>query len=628
MHTDFPKLAISPPVIDSTKNSSSESADSNVLTNHECWLDGFLQQASSTPSRRAVTCGDKTLTYGELSALADRIASHLVEIGIGKGDFVGLGLNRSLNLPAALLGILKSGAAYVPIDPSYPAKRIQSMIASAGLNYIVTSKKLADHFSGLRTICIDDDSLLSAATTSFESEIGKDDLIYAIFTSGSTGQPKAASVYHRSFGNLLQWYTQELKIGSDDRSLIITSPSFDLTQKNFFAPIITGGSLVLDECQTYDITRISKLIRDHQVTLLNCTPSAFYPLLDADAKNGFSTFSSLRFVILGGEPISIPRIRSWLENSNCHAEIVNSYGPTECTDICAYHRIHSKNIDEYAFVPLGLEIPNVKIKIVDSTLELLPDGELGELCIVGAGLGAGYLNDPKRTEEVFTKSLYRTGDLARRMPSGLIEFRGRADHQVKINGFRIELGEIELTINQHPDVSESAVITEQDRLIAYIKGGTNPNELKKFLATRLPSYMVPNEIIKIDQFPLTPNGKMDRKALAETTQGSKESIDQNTSIEAKILAIWSDMLNRSITDPRANFFDLGGSSIHLAIMHVKLMEMAATEFPITTLFALPNARAIADFLSSKNKDSNSTIQARAQRSHTSFSQFRKFTTPR
>ena len=588
------------------------------------WIDKFEKQALFNPSRTAVISGAGSMTYGELRSRSNQIANHLNSRGIGRGDFIGLGLHRSLELPAALLGIMKSGAAYVPLDPGYPESRIEQMISSAGLKHVITISDLKDKFQNVGTICMDDDAVSSASSDELDHCHVPDDLIYAIFTSGSTGQPKAASVYHRGFENLLQWYSIELELGPSDRTLIISSPSFDLTQKNFFAPLVTGGTLILDDCQTYDISRISTLIRELGVTLINCTPSAFYPLVDAAATDDYRSLASLRFAVLGGEPISIKRLRPWLEHPNCRAEVVNSYGPTECADICAFHRLHRGNLDDHAFVPLGKEIPNVAVSIVDESLAELPVGEIGELCISGAGVGGGYLNDPERTAQAFTGSVYRTGDLAKRMPSGELEFRGRADHQVKVNGFRIELGEIEAALNRHPNVRESIVIAAKDRLVAHVHGTAEASVLRDHLAKTLPSYMIPGEIRLVETFPMTPNGKVDRLALAAKQETRAVELANDASMESRILALWSEILDQPVNDPTANFFDLGGNSIHLAVVHVRLMEMVGRKFAITELFALPSARAIAGFLSPKSPNVvMNGAQDRARQAQAGFSRFRR-----
>lgn len=578
----------------------------------------------AAPGQTAVISGSRSLTYDELDKRAHEIADLLRARRIGRGSFVGMGLPRSLDLPPALLGIIRSGATYVPLDPSYPTARLDQMIAAAGLETVVTHTELAGRFSKVRPICLEHASPLNSSTRPHKPASHHDDRIYAIFTSGSTGQPKAATVYHRGFENLLQWYAGELRLGPGDRTLVISSPSFDLTQKNFFAPLMTGGTLILDEGQTYDITRITRLIRDHRITLINCTPSAFYPLVDGAAAEGYTALSTLRFAVLGGEPISISRLRAWLEHPNCAAEVVNSYGPTECTDICTFHRLHRENLDDFPFAPLGLEIPNVQVSILDAALSPLPDGAIGELCISGAGVGGGYLNDPVRTDEVFTGSVYRTGDLAKRHPCGRLEFRGRADHQVKVNGFRIELGEIEIVMNHHPSVRESIVIASHDRLIGYIQGTVEMPTLRAHLASRLPAYMVPGEFVRVEQFPLTPNGKVDRLALEEGLQRTSPRLESGASMESRVLALWSEVLVRGIDDATANFFDLGGTSIHVAIIHVRLMQMTGRVFPITELFALPSARSIAEFLSpSVEITATDSAQDRARRAQAALSRFRR-----
>ena len=255
------------------------------------------------------------------------------------------------------------------------------------------------------------------------------------------------------------------------------------------------------------------------ITVINCTPSAFYPLVDAAAADGFRALASLRFAVLGGEPISVPRLREWLENPETRAEVVNSYGPTECTDICLFHRLHRGNLDDFPFVPLGREIPNVSVSIRDTNLANMSDGEIGELCISGAGVGGGYLNDPARTADRFIAAeaiIYRTGDLAKRLPCGTFEFRGRADHQVKVNGFRIELGEIEIALGQHAAVREAVVVTDGIRLVAHVQGTATRRNSASISARGFPAYMIPSEFLFIEAFPLTPNGKIDRNALTCT----------------------------------------------------------------------------------------------------------------
>ena len=583
--------------------------------------------AATTPSTVAISAGGQSLTYRELNARANHLATRLRSLGAGPGTFVGIGLDRSLELIVAMLAVMKSGAAYVPLDPAYPRERLAHMISSAGLRLILSRTALAAIFSppaGPPVIDVtesngrSDDGPPATATG--------DDALYAIFTSGSTGPPKAASVFRKGFANLLDWYQAELGLGPGDRTLVISSPSFDLTQKNFLAPLRTGGRLILDDGDIYDISRIIGLVRDHRITLLNCTPSAFYPLIDAAAAAGFEALSSLRHVVLGGEPVAIPRLRKWLDHPACRADILNTYGPTECTDICAFHRLNRANLDDFPFVPLGREIPNVKVTIRDEDLAEVPDGLLGELCISGAGLGGGYLGDPERSAKAFALAgaFYRTGDLAVRLPCGTLEFRGRVDHQVKVNGFRIELGEIENALGCHPGVIGAVVTAKDGRLIAHVQTTMDTAALKEHLAARLPHYMVPGEFNVIDRFPLTPNGKVDRLVLANGAAAPPSPAASESTSSGRILALWSEILERPVTDPTANFFDLGGTSIHLAIVHVRLRELTGRDLAITDLFARPSAHALAGFLSPPAATAAATTaQDRARLQQAGFARFRR-----
>lgn len=603
------------------------------LAQESLLLDGLLSRftarVQARPDEIAVIAGADTLTTGELDQRSTRLAKQLQELGALPGRYIGIGLDRSVDLIVALLAVVKSGAAYVPLDPAYPQARLDHMISSAGVETVISSESLAESFRSAGAATVLDVQSASTGDTPVEPVISlatPEHPLYAIFTSGSTGQPKAASVFRKGFANLLDWYGTELALGPDDGALVISSPSFDLTQKNFFAPLLTGGRLLLDDCRTYDISRISRLIREHHVSLVNCTPSAFYPLVDAAAAEGYAALATVRFAVLGGEPISIPRLRAWLEHPSCKAEIVNTYGPTECTDICAFHRMHRGNLDAFGFVPLGREIPNVTVTIRDEDLAVIPDGELGELCIAGAGMGGGYLNDEERTRKAFALAggIYRTGDLARRLPCGTLEFRGRADHQVKVNGFRIELGEIELALEQHDAVREAVVIAKDGRLIGHLKGGADVAALKGFLADRLPAYMIPGEFLFAESFPLTPNGKVDRLALAEANRPHESHTTHEDTLLGRILTLWSEILERPITDSEANFFDLGGTSIHLAVVHMRLREMTGRDLAITDLFARPSAKSLADFLSPQAATSAAqSAQDRARMQQAGLARFRR-----
>ena len=320
--------------------------------------------------------------------------------------FVGICVERSLEMVVGIYGILKAGGAYVPLDPVYPRDRLAYMVQTAKIRVLLTQDRLVPLFGDaaeVEFIRLDTEwpAISRESGHNLEPAATPDDLIYLIFTSGSTGRPKGAAVYHRGFTNLLLWFVTEFGITAADRNLLVSSLSFDLTQKNLYAPLIRGGRLHLAPTGPYDAQQLSRLIRDHGITLINCTPSAFYPLIEPPSDEALSRLASLRIAFLGGEPISIPRLRPWMTHPTCRAEMANTYGPTECTDICGSYRMTRENMDRYDFVPLGRPIHNVQLAIVDADFKPCPVGEPGELCVAGAGIGAGYINDPEMTAAKF-----------------------------------------------------------------------------------------------------------------------------------------------------------------------------------------------------------------------------------
>jgi amino acid adenylation domain-containing protein/FkbM family methyltransferase len=452
----------------------------------KCVHELFEEQAERAPEAVAAVFEDEVLSYGELNRRANQLAHYLRGLGVGPDARVGICLERSLEMVVGLLAMLKAGGAYVPLDAGYPAERLGQMIADARMPVIVTHERLLERVSaeGAHEVCLDRDSeaIARASEENLVSGVSPENLAYVIYTSGSTGRPKGAGVFHRGFVNLLSWYLNEFVLSASDRVLLVSSFSFDLTQKNIFAPLIAGGRLYLSAPGYYDAAAIRQEIYEREITLLNCTPSAFYPLINGADQNAHFQLASLRRLFLGGEPISLRNLSSWLASPHFRAEIVNTYGPTECTDVSAFHRLNRAMASSSSSAPIGKPILNTRLAIVARNLNLLPIGVVGELCVMGDGAGAGYLNDPALTAAKFLPDpfsdepggrLYKTGDLARYLPDGNIEFLGRVDHQVKVRGFRIELEEIETALEQHPAVGRAAVVTkeftpEDIRLIAYL----------------------------------------------------------------------------------------------------------------------------------------------------------------
>lgn len=596
-------------------------------------LRGFQASAAKEPHRLAVIEGSEAITYGELNALANRWAHLLRSLDVGPGEAVGIAMERGIDLMVAILAVVKAGGVYVPIDPSYPEARITLMLEKVRPRVVLTSRKFRDslRFSSTTSIlCVDEEQ---PQWSGFSEEngtwkIAADDPLYIIFTSGSTGEPKAAVVQRHGFANLLQWFEKEFSFGAEDRVLLLSSPSFDLTQKNFFAPLRCGGAVVIYPSGPFDLTRLSDIIQRHRVTVMNCTPSAFYPLVEPFDEFAAARLASLRLAVLGGEPISISRTRGWLESGAGRVEIANTYGPTECTDICGFHRLTAENLDAYPFVPIGGTIPNVQVAVFDEALSVVPIGEAGELIVGGVGVGLGYLGDPVRTAERFVANpapefligpkCYRTGDRVRLLPQGVLEFLGRVDYQVKLRGFRIELPEVEAVLSAHPSVRAAAVVVVNDELVAFHvpeepATPASSDALRRYLAERLPAHMVPRGIHVLLSFPLTPNGKVDRMKLAHlapVTSVSSPSV-AGTALESQIQAIWSEVLECEV-GMEDNFFDLGGDSIQLARVHAKVTALIGHVLPVTDLFAHPSVRALANFLGKTSDDGgNSAIRERA-----------------
>jgi len=541
-----------------------------------------------------------------------------------------------------LLAILKAGGAYVPLDPAYPHERLGFMLQDANASILLTQQKYAARLPAPLVFCFDrDEAQVEGEDVANPAKLATSaNLIYVIYTSGSTGRPKGAGVYHRGFANLLNWFLSEFKISERDRVLLVSSLSFDLTQKNIYAPLLCGGTLHLLPSGPYDVPRIVRTIETEKITLINCTPSAFYPLVEA-GEHDFHRIQSLRCVFLGGETISISRLRPWLESKECRAEIANTYGPTECSDICAFYRMNRDRIDAFSFVPVGRPIFNTQLFILDGSLQPCPPGMAGELCVAGRGVGAGYLNDSVLTAAKFVPNpvsgkpgdvLYKTGDFARTLPDGNIEYLGRMDHQVKLRGFRIELREIENALAEHSAVREAVVVVRGEaptgqRLVAYYltRDAALPSvdELRDFLKARLPDYMVPAALARLEKFPLSPNGKVDRSALPDLRLESVV-MDPSNEMEQNVANIWRDVLQVERVGTGDNFFDLGGSSLHLVQVHTKLQRFLKRDVPMMDLFQFPTIHALATHLKGdlEKPASMDVYQDRARRQKAALAQTR------
>ncbi|MGE0862777.1 MAG: non-ribosomal peptide synthase/polyketide synthase, partial [Vicinamibacterales bacterium] len=571
-------------------------------------------QVRREPDRIALSCGDQRVTYRELNARANRIARYLAAQGVGRGQVVAICLPRGLEMVASVLGTLKSGAAYLPLDPAYPPARLRFILDDAGAAMVISDSSIASVVDArpVRACWLDQEAarLAEFGGDDLPEALVADDWIYVIYTSGSTGQPKGAAVRHGAFANLVEWYGHTLGIGDTDRVLLISALGFDLTQKNLFAPLVAGGTLCIPTSETYDPLALRAEIEAQQITWVNCTPSAFYPLVERNDAATWRRLATLRWVVLGGEPIDMSRLRPWLKSGVGQARILNSYGPTECTDICLAWAFDGGSVDDV--IPLGRPIPNSRLAVLDAAGRPVPVGLAGELWIGGAGLGAGYLHRPELNAQAFrdvtvfgeTLRMYRSGDRVRWRPDGVLEYLGRGDNQVKLRGFRIELGEIENALRAVPGVSEAvAVVHERDghsRLVAYVVAAeaTATEAILAHAAAALPAYMVPSALVRLASMPLTPHGKVDRLGLPEpdALQAPVAADLPAGPTELRLAPTWGELLGVAHVGRHADFFASGGHSLLATRLVARIADEFGVEVPLRALFEQPTLAGVASII--------------------------------
>ena len=588
----------------------------SLLMSDLCVHDLVQLQASATPNSVALVCGNNHVTYAELNARANQLAHRLRSLGIGPDVPVGLCMERSVELPIAALAILKAGEAYVPLDPSYPSRRLSMLLEDSGAPVVVTQPGVAGNLPAGKweTVVLDIDGLRRSAVDSTDRPVANttpENLAYIIFTSGSTGRPKGVQITHGSLNNLVTWHQRAFKVSPADRATLLASPGFDAAVWESWPYLATGASLyVVDEAVRTAPAALRDWIVRTGITI------SFLPTVLAESMIGLQwpPESAFRVLLTGADTL-----RRYPPHDLPFA-LINNYGPTECTVVATSGRIRSEESSDtgsHELPSIGRPIDSVSVYVVDEHLQRVPDGTAGELLIGGRGVGRGYLNAPELTAEKFLPDLfggdpggrlYRTGDLGRLLPDGQIAFMGRLDDQIKVMGYRIEPDEIVTVMNRHPEIAASFVCSYTDssdsgnqRLVAYVVPTTDvppkPRDLRSYMGSYLPSHMLPSAFVQLDRLPLSPHGKLDRGALPQPTA---ENILRDDSLEAPqspieehLAVVLSGLLGVARVGSEDNFFTLGGHSLMGAQLIAKIRENFGVELSLRCLFDEPTPRGMS-----------------------------------
>ena len=586
----------------------------------------FEQVCQQAPKAIAVTYREKSITYEELNFQANQLAHQLVRLGVGPEVRVGICMERSLEMVTGILGVLKTGGAYVPIDPSHPSERLAYILEDAKISVLLTQQRLQTMLprSRAQIIYLDTTEWISSEAPENFARVHADNVAYVIYTSGSTGMPKGVEVTHRNVLRLFAQTEKWFNFGTQDAWTLFHSYAFDFSVWELWGALLYGGRLVVVPAW---IARSSEefydLLKNESVTVLNQTPSAFQQLMrteESRSNSGTGAQLALRWVIFGGEALDFERLRPWLKRYPDQPQLVNMYGITETTIHVTWHSISLRDLeDRIVGSRIGIPIPDLKAYVLDSAGRPVPAGVPGELYIAGDGLSRGYLKRPELTAQRFVPHpfscqpgdrLYRSGDLARCRADGTLEYLGRIDHQVKIRGYRIELGEIEATLNRHAAVKESAVtlVTEADdrRLIAYVvlqaRGEFPIHQLQEYLQQHLPEYMVVHHFVFLEKLPMTSNGKLDRSALSSLSLDATCAVVQQiyvapeTEMQEMLARIWADVLHVERVGINDNFFDLGGHSLLGMQVIAQVRDTYGVNLPLRNIFEQGTVARLAEIV--------------------------------
>lgn len=571
----------------------------------------FEKIAARYKDHTAVLTDHISWTYQELNKAANRVAHAIIQ-NQKVGNKVGLLFQHDATMLLGILGAVKAGKTYVPLDPKFPESRLLYMIEDAEISLLIThgeNRQLAERLVQDKNIpVLDVDQISDENNTNPEIDYSPDDLAYILYTSGSTGIPKGVMQSHRNVLFHIRNYTNQLHICSEDRMTLLSSYSFDASVMSIYGALLNGATLVPIDLKREGLDRLKEKMRDKKITIYHSTPTVYRYFLSSLKEE--EVFPDVRVVVMGGEEVQLQDFEGFKKHFLPPATFVNGLGPTECTVAIQYQMNHETKLPA-GIVPIGAPVEGTEVWLLDD--EGRQTEILGEIAIVSKAVALGYWKRPDLTEQSFIKNssgqvIYKTGDLGRLLPGGIIEFLGRKDTQVKIRGFRIETGEIETRLRKIPEIREVAVVAQEDEqkekhLVAYlvadewgpIQEETCILQLKK----ELPDYMIPSFFVKMDELPLTPTGKVNRRALPKP-EWKKKSVQHfvppQTELERKLASIWEEVLKMDRVGVEDNFFDLGGHSLLMIQVHSKLQASLEREIPMVQLFQYPTIRALANYL--------------------------------
>ncbi|BAY12154.1 non-ribosomal peptide synthetase [Calothrix sp. NIES-2098] len=583
---------------------------------NQCIHQLFQEQVEQHCNSIALSFDNQQITYRELNNRSNQLARYLQKLGVNSEVVVGICLEQSIGFIVGLIGILKAGGAYLPLDPSYPQERLNFMLDDARAFVLVTQEKLLKHFAEFshQIICLDKDSENIAQETeeNFTSNVNSNNLAYVVYTSGSTGKPKGVAVTHKAV-NRLVCNTNYIKLETNDKIAQASNISFDAATFEIWGALLNGAQLVgISKDVILSPQELALQLKQKGISVLFLTTALFQQI----ARDFPQAFSTLRYLLFGGETIDIRWVRKILKHGKPQ-NLIHVYGPTENTTFSTYYPVQEV-AESATSIPIGRPISNTQIYILDANLQPVPIGVFGELYLGGEGLARGYINRPELTAECFItipetgfiaeERLYKTGDLGRYLIDGNIEFLGRIDNQVKIRGFRIELGEIEAVLSEHPAVKQAIVIAAEDipgekQLVAYIvphpEQIPTSMELHQFLTVKLPEYMVPTAYVLLESLPLSPNGKVDRRALPASdkiTFIQQDYVAPRNQLEDLLVEIWAKVLGKKQVGIHDNFFELGGHSLLATQLVSRIRDTLQIDVSVRNLFEAPTVEQLARYI--------------------------------